>query len=71
MISHSLPIVRNLGISRAPRHSPNPTCTICKQPVSLENAKTDELGLAIHEQCYVLKLRPPASIGRQKGRSAL
>lgn len=32
-------------------------CPICDHPVRLELAKTDENGRAIHEQCYVLKLR--------------
>ena len=33
-------------------------CPICNQPVSLESAKTDEHGLAIHEECYLVKLKP-------------
>lgn len=28
-------------------------CTICKEPVNLEESKTDEYGQAIHENCYV------------------
>jgi hypothetical protein len=35
----------------------DPLCSICNRRVSLENAKTDEHGLAVHEECYVLKLR--------------
>jgi hypothetical protein len=34
-----------------------PPCCICDQPVALETAKTDERGRAVHEECYVLKLR--------------
>jgi hypothetical protein len=34
----------------------NPLCSICNRRVPLENAKTDEHGLAVHEECYVLKL---------------
>jgi hypothetical protein len=33
-------------------------CPICDGAVSLETAKTDEIGRAIHEHCYVLKLQP-------------
>jgi hypothetical protein len=34
-----------------------PTCSICNEPVELETTKTDEYGKAIHEDCYVLKVR--------------
>jgi Flp pilus assembly pilin Flp len=34
----------------------DPPCRICSKPVLLENSKTDETGLAIHEECYVSKL---------------
>jgi hypothetical protein len=40
----------------------NEVCSICKKPVKLETAKTDELGKTVHEGCYLLKLksgRPP------------
>jgi len=36
---------------------PEALCPICDQLVSLELAKTDECGRAIHEECYVLKLK--------------
>ena len=42
-------------------------CNICDQPVSLETAKADEYGRAIHEECYATKLQlkaataPPAA----------
>ena len=29
------------------------TCAYCHQPVKLENAKTNENGQAVHEDCYV------------------
>ena len=32
-------------------------CSICLHPVQVEMAKTDEVGEAIHELCYVLKLK--------------
>ena len=33
-----------------------PPCTICKESVNLEESKTDELGQAVHENCYVSRL---------------
>ncbi len=30
---------------------------LCHNPVPLDTSKTDENGKAIHEECYVLKLR--------------
>jgi Flp pilus assembly pilin Flp len=35
----------------------NPLCSICNRRFPLESAKTDEHGLAVHEECYVLTLR--------------
>ena len=31
-------------------------CAICRKPVILETAKTDDDGQAIHEECYVEKI---------------
>jgi len=39
---------------------PLPACCICNSPVLLETRKTDEDGQAVHEECYVLKLRSAA-----------
>ncbi len=33
-----------------------PICSICHEPVPLNDAKTDEDGNAIHEDCYVTRL---------------
>lgn len=33
-----------------------PICSICKQPIRLETAKTDENGKAVHEDCYLQHL---------------
>jgi hypothetical protein len=33
-----------------------PICSVCNKPVKLETSKIDELGKAIHEGCYVLKV---------------
>jgi hypothetical protein len=33
------------------------TCHICNEPIPLEASKTDESGLAVHEQCYLLRLQ--------------
>jgi len=32
-------------------------CAICRQPVSLENAKTDNDGKAVHESCYARQMK--------------
>jgi hypothetical protein len=34
-------------------------CSICGNPVRLETSKTDELGNAVHEECYITKVRRP------------
>jgi hypothetical protein len=31
-------------------------CSICDNPVRLETSNADELGKAVHEECYVLKV---------------
>jgi hypothetical protein len=36
-----------------------PTCSICGKPVTLETSKTDELGKAVHEGCYLVKIKTP------------
>jgi hypothetical protein len=41
-------------------------CCICDQPVALEAANTDERGWAVHQECYVLKLR--LQIGLRSGK---
>jgi hypothetical protein len=35
---------------------PNPLCDICRKPVKLETSKTNELGKAVHERCYLLRV---------------
>jgi len=35
----------------------SPLCFICHTPVELEISKTDENGRAVHERCYLLRLR--------------
>jgi hypothetical protein len=32
-------------------------CYLCDKPLPLEDSKTDESGKAVHEECYLLKLR--------------
>ena len=34
-------------------------CTICGQPSSLEDCKTDDKGHVVHEICYAAKLAGP------------
>lgn len=33
-----------------------PLCSICHKPVKIETSKTDELGKAVHEGCYLLRV---------------
>jgi hypothetical protein len=32
-------------------------CSLCHEPVALVSSKTDENGKAVHEECYLLRLR--------------
>jgi hypothetical protein len=32
-------------------------CQLCKQPVLLEKARINELGKAVHEECYLQSIR--------------
>lgn len=32
-------------------------CVLCNNPVPLGNSKTDEDGKAVHEECYLLRMR--------------
>jgi hypothetical protein len=34
----------------------SPKCAICEESVAIEESKTDEYGLAVHERCYVSRL---------------
>ena len=34
----------------------SPICSMCNLPVPLNDAKTDEDGNAVHENCYLTKL---------------
>jgi hypothetical protein len=34
-----------------------PTCALCNSPVELETCKIDERGSAVHEECYVRRMR--------------
>jgi hypothetical protein len=48
---------------------PEINCSICDKPVALETAKTDEVGQAVHEECYLLKvgsMPDPDSVHRSK-----
>jgi len=46
-----------------PNH-PELRCPICDHPLSLGTAKTDESGIAFHEECYVLKVELKRASGR-------
>jgi hypothetical protein len=41
------------------------TCVICNKPVSLETTRTDEDGQPVHEECYVLRVRPESLPGKK------
>jgi hypothetical protein len=34
-----------------------PTCSVCNEPVEIEAATVDEHGNAIHEECWLRKMR--------------
>jgi len=42
---------------RDPKKSDYLLCSICDNPVRLETSKADEFGKAVHEECYVLKVK--------------
>jgi hypothetical protein len=44
-----------------------PNCCVCKEPVFLERSKTDEYGQAVHEECYVLRVRSKAGFSTTLG----
>jgi hypothetical protein len=48
-------------------HSRFPVCSICDKPVKLETSKTDELGKAVHEGCYLLRVSVRKSTTLPKG----
>jgi hypothetical protein len=45
---------------------PNPICDICHKPVKLETSKTNELGKAVHEGCYLLRVRAKKATSPRK-----
>jgi hypothetical protein len=32
-------------------------CILCNEPVPLDSSKTDEYGKAVHEECFLLRMR--------------
>ena len=34
-----------------------PKCSICNEPVESKTSKTDENGKAVHEDCYIRRMR--------------
>jgi Flp pilus assembly pilin Flp len=52
-------------VPKADQHSANPLCSMCNKPVPLENSKTEENGLAIHEDCYFLNIESPPRYQRR------
>ena len=48
----------------------NINCSVCAKPIALETAKTDEVGRAVHDECYLLKVGTgplPDSVHISKG----
>jgi len=45
-------------------HTASPACWMCGNPVALEECNTDEDGRAVHEQCYVEKVKRESKVGR-------
>ena len=45
---------------------PNLICDICHKPVKLETSKTNELGKAVHERCYLLRVRAKKATSPRK-----
>src|ERR1035438_996791 len=45
-----------------------PVCAICTRPLQLETCKVDELGKAVHEGCYLLKISLNLARGQPKPR---
>jgi hypothetical protein len=41
------------------------TCWICGMAVSLEDCKSDEQGMAVHEDCYVRKTASKTNAARE------
>jgi hypothetical protein len=51
---------------------PNPICDICHKPVKLETSKTNEVGKAVHERCYLLSVSSKkATSPRKKDRGIM
>lgn len=46
------------------------TCWICGKQVSLHNCKIDERGHAVHEECYVARMKLEAEARRPAGAQA-
>jgi hypothetical protein len=45
------------GPHLVPDESELARCCLCDKPVPLEASKTDESGKAVHEECYLLRIR--------------
>jgi hypothetical protein len=48
-------LAKRVEFRESHKHRPHHvvTCTLCKRPVNLQECKTDERGMAVHEECYV------------------
>jgi hypothetical protein len=41
-------------------------CRICRKPVPVETAKTDDRGQAVHEECYILSVTQEPDVASTK-----
>jgi len=48
----------NASPQRILKDVPGSPCPICNKLVAMESAKTDENGHAVHEDCYVVIVKP-------------
>lgn len=53
-------------MSQEQSHAYSPLCPICHEPVTVEEAKTNEQGHAIHEDCYFASLKGTRSITQER-----
>jgi hypothetical protein len=55
------------GPQVVPRASEITQCALCDKPVPLDTSKTDENGKAVHEECYLLKMRLKRATSKDEG----
>ena len=56
--------LKQSGSQLAPYASELTRCSLCGHPVPLDTSKTDEKGKAVHDECYLLKMRLKRATGK-------